>query len=61
MLRPNDQHAQDPARRRQRAVDDLALTTQQDGSAFDRVVRLLADHTGMPLATLSVITSALAR
>lgn len=55
MIRTNDSQAQDPARRRQRAVDDLALTTQQDGSAFDRLVRLLADHTGMPLATLSLL------
>lgn len=57
VIRTNDPQAQDPARRRQRAVDDLALTTQQDGSAFDRLVRLLADHTGMPVATLSLLGS----
>lgn len=55
MIRLLDPNAQDPGRRRQRAVDDLYLTTQRNGVAFERVVRLLANHTGMPLATLNLL------
>ncbi|MDP3858205.1 MAG: sensor domain-containing diguanylate cyclase [Stagnimonas sp.] len=47
--------ADEPARRRQRVVDDLYLTTQRDNLAFERLVRLLANHTGMPLANLSLL------
>lgn len=55
MIRLLDLSAQDPARRRQRAVDDLCLTTQRESAAFQRLVRLLAQHLGMPLATLSLL------